>query len=161
MPPFRPLAERYWDKVNKDGPVVRPELGPCWSWNGQIAKNGYGRLNLGAAMGGAIGHAHRVSWEIHNGPVPSDLWVLHRCDNRECSNPEHLFLGTNQDNIADMAAKGRRKGERSCMAKLTESDVHAIRAKIGTSTGGILAKEFGVSPRAIRDVATRRNWRHI
>ncbi len=92
------LEERYWAKVEKtnDG---------CWGWVSGTDAFGYGRL---IAPGGRKNlKAHRVSWELHNGPIPGGMCVLHRCDNPPCSNPDHLFLGTKADNVADMNAKGR------------------------------------------------------
>jgi hypothetical protein len=98
-------AERFWGKIDKNGPVPehRPELGPCWAWTGHKDDNGYGQFYLC----GGFAKAYRFSWELHNGPIPDGLWVLHKCDRPCCCNPAHLFLGTRQDNVDDMVAKGR------------------------------------------------------
>lgn len=94
----RPVSVRYWlHVVTRDGDQ-------CWSWNGATNGHGYGLLNRGD---GVPAKAHRVSWEIHFGPIPEGLGVLHKCDNPECSNPKHLFLGTQKDNARDMSNKGR------------------------------------------------------
>jgi hypothetical protein len=79
---------------NSGGPAA------CWPWTGSCTRHGYGKLS-------ATEVAHRVAWELTNGPIPSGLCVLHRCDNPPCCNPAHLFLGTRSDNVADMVAKGR------------------------------------------------------
>jgi hypothetical protein len=93
------IADRFWAKVEKmpDG---------CWVWQAARSVSGYGLL---APSGGVRGdrRAHRVSWELHNGPIPAGLWVLHSCDNPPCVNPDHLFLGTRSDNMRDCASKGR------------------------------------------------------
>lgn len=114
----------------------------CWLWRGREAgKKGerYGMFTI--ATNTAI-LAHRLSYIIHNGPIPSDLWVLHKCDTPLCVNPDHLFLGTQQDNIADMIAKGRAfrgttKGKKQ--RRVTEQEVLEMRRRYGA----------GESPKAI------------
>ena len=76
----------------------------CWNWTESTAPNGYGRMSYN----GTTDYAHRLSWNAHFGVIPDGLHVLHRCDNPTCVNPEHLFLGTHQDNMDDMMRKGRR-----------------------------------------------------
>ena len=95
----RPLAERFWPKVDVRGPDE------CWPWRATQWR-GYGKIGIGGATGTDV-RAHRVSWEIHNGPIPAGMLVCHRCDAPSCVNPAHLFLGTQRDNMADMLAKGR------------------------------------------------------
>lgn len=163
----RPLGERFWEKVNKNGPVPphRPELGPCWVWTAGIntQRGGYGMFAL---RKGVIRRAHRIAWELaNNRPVPDGLWVLHHCDNPPCCNPAHLFLGTPGENTADMAAKGRGEfpgqGSKHHTAKLTEADVLAIReARQQGVTGSALARQYGVHRTTIYHVCTDR-WRHV
>ncbi len=168
-----PIADRFWSHVNKDGPIPehRPDLGPCWIWLGGV-NNGYGAANYGK---GKPVYAHRLSWELHFGPIPDGLRVLHHCDNRACVNAPngHLFLGTLQDNSDDMIAKGRHamqqhperalKGSQNSNAKLTEKDVLVIRTRY--AAGGItqpaLAVEYGVSAPVITNIINRKSWRHI
>ncbi len=89
---------RFWDKVVKSD--------ECWEWQGAHDPRGYGFI--GAPGGGKNLLAHRVSWELHNGAIPQGRYVLHRCDNPRCVRPDHLFLGTHADNMADRQAKGRQ-----------------------------------------------------
>lgn len=99
---MKPIEERFWDKVNKD-----TESG-CWEWRSSIRGNGYGAFFTHLQPEGRKCHgAHRYSWELVNGAIPEGLWVLHKCDNRICVNPDHLFLGDRTDNMRDCAAKGR------------------------------------------------------
>ena len=96
--------QRFWDKVNKNAP------NGCWNWTATtVTRTGtvyYGRFSLN----GKVVIAHRVAWELENGPIPEKMLVLHKCDNGLCVNPDHLFLGTQRDNMLDMYKKGRGKG---------------------------------------------------
>ena len=105
------LLERWFlSRVNKTN--------ACWLWNGASVEHGYGRLRLF----GKLVYAHRLSWELYRGPIPTNMCVLHRCDTRLCVNPEHLFLGTRIDNNHDRTTKGRNGG-----CKLTKEQVLEIR----------------------------------
>ena len=97
---MKPLADRLWAKDRSGGPDA------CWPFNGARMHNGYGHLGLGRNADGLIA-AHRAAWIATNGAIPDGLNVLHRCDNRPCCNPAHLWLGTQRENLLDMVAKGR------------------------------------------------------
>ncbi len=135
---------------------VNPETG-CWDWTACKVWGGYGRINVA----GKAKLAHRISYELHRGPVRDDLQVCHTCDNRGCINPEHLFVGTNMDNVADKMEKGRQsRGSTHGPAKLTESDVIAIRAAEGFLHRE-LADRFGVDKTTISHIRARRFWAHV
>lgn len=156
--PGRPSPEaRFWKYVTKsDG---------CWVWSGAKNGSGYGTIGIRRGYDRQVPMlTHRFSWELHHGPIPEGLWVLHRCDNPPCCNPAHLFLGTPMDNTRDMYSKGRgrapTKGESHAMAKLSDEDVRSI-LRASESSGVELAARFGVSPTTIGYIRKRRTWRHI
>lgn len=156
---FTALEERFRQNL---GPVT--ERG-CIPWTGYLNPQGYGMISLGG-RGSQRVLAHRLAYERANGPIPDGLFALHRCDTPCCVNPDHIFLGTQTDNMADMDAKGRRKaaaGEHHGHAKLTETAVLAIRERRqreGTYYKD-LAAEHGVSIRAIRAVLAEQTWKHV
>lgn len=132
----------------------------CVEFTGARTEHGYGRLSRGG-RGSGYERAHRVAWELANGPIPAGMWVLHRCDNPPCCNPKHLFLGTATDNVADMMAKGRGSGhipsgEAHPDARLTDGDVAALR-ELAPSIGNYaaLGRTFGISKQHARDLVLR------
>lgn len=153
------LSERFWAKVDKRG------LGECWEWRGATTADGYGWLSLGGRNGPA--GAHRISWNLHKGSIPDNLWVLHRCDNPRCVNPEHLFLGTTQDNTADMVAKGRHRpppypiGEQQWSAKLTAEKVRLIRSMADNYSHRDISSRFSISKTQVARILCGKSWRHV
>lgn len=149
--------DRFWRKVRKGGPAE------CWEWTAsRVASGGYGQFNLD----GKPVRAHRLSWELANGPVPAGLQVCHTCDNPPCVNPRHLFLGTIKENAHDRDRKGRARpgwvpGSKNGCAKLTEAQVVDIRARAFNETYQSLATEFGVSRTLISMIVSRKQWTHI
>ncbi len=146
------LQERFEDKV---------ELIPfstCHFWNACANHRGYGQISIGAKMVSA----HRASYELYVDKIPEGMHVLHKCDNPPCVNPDHLFLGTNYDNVKDRDSKGRQvsaKGEDNPGAKLKECDVIDIRSS--EMTKAQLSRKYNVSHRLIRNVINRTAWRHV
>ena len=126
----RSVKERFWEKIDKDGPTVYEHLGPCWVWTACITKKGYGHFTVKV---GDSDTAHRISWRLAWGEIPEDLSILHRCDNPPCVRPDHLFLGTAKDNMQDAARKKRTAiGERNGMAKSSNAKVKQIRELYAT-----------------------------
>ena len=152
--------EMFWAKVNKHGPVVRKELGPCWLWTGGTDKNGYGNVKAN----GVSQRAHRYAFFLVFGHFPFPCG-LHECDNPPCCNPAHIFEGTVSDNNKDAARKGRSnwpKGTERAWAKLTEEKVCSIRKRVAAGeVQRTLAKEYGVCPAIICEVVSRKRWSHI
>lgn len=133
----------------------RVEIGSeagCWNWRGALNTSGYAWMSF---QGRSIA-ASRVAWLLVNGEIPDGLFVLHKCDNRMCINPEHLFLGTNADNMADMVAKGRSPKGR---AKLTPESVLIIRSS--DLPMDQLADMYGVTKNTVYYVKTKRTWSHL
>lgn len=133
---------------------------PCWIFNVDINAKGYGQMTIDNKKI----RAHRISWMLHNGSIPKGIFICHQCDNRPCVNPDHLFMGTNNDNMKDAAIKGRfpkRVGEINPSAKLTRDDVLFIRSNPHGMTGRALAKRFSMSPSAISCIILRKSWPHI
>ena len=128
----------------------------CWMWTGSVHHNGYGKWKRF--------EAHRYSYELHKGPIPDGLLIMHSCDNPLCVNPDHLMPGTIADNIADCVQKGRNaRGERMGSAKLTDASVAEIRQlyATGSYSARALGPVFGVSKTVILQVANGTLWRHV
>lgn len=149
--------DRFWSYVDKDGPVVRVELGPCWRWKGPIDTGGYGQLT----WDGKMTLATHVSLELA-GIERGELHALHRCDNRPCVQPDHLFLGLHQDNYDDMEAKGRGvvlTGANNGRAKLTEFDAATIR--VSNESSPVLGRRYGVTHRQVLNIKKGISWNHV
>jgi hypothetical protein len=136
--------------------------GECWRWTGPKSWNGYGRL----FWQGKMRRAHRLMWELVNGEIPAGMLVCHRCDNPECTKPEHLFLGTHKDNAQDRNSKGRERkidGERHHARRLSADDVRAIRSSYaaGAVTQDDLAAQYGVIQQQISLIVSRRRWASV
>jgi len=171
-----PPLDRFLSKVDKTD--------SCWLWTAAVSHNGYGFFKLHPIMV----KAHRWSYEHFVGPIPDGMLVLHSCDVPRCVNPDHLFLGTQKQNIADMMQKGRdpdrtlnvkhlqkainvlaenpelrARGERQALAKLTEAQVREIRAlyAAGMGTMEAIGRRFGVGLSATSSIIRRKTWKHV
>jgi len=136
--------------------------GGCWEWAKCRDQNGYGRIQ----HDGRSQVAHRIAWELWVGPIPEGKCILHKCDNPSCINPDHLFVGTQLDNIADMNAKGRHgkfvhESESSPGAKLKWPEVREIRRRC--ANGELIymvANDYGVSKTTVGYIIRRQTWRN-
>jgi hypothetical protein len=164
------VEERFWRYVRKTD--------SCWLWTGALNHKGYGMLSVNNSKAAA----HRLSWEMANGPIPNGLFACHNCpsgDNPRCVNPAHLFLGTQDDNMKDASRKGRiratrcrgdrqwqnlhperrMRGEANGRARLSEEQVRAIRADARKQAD--IAAAFGVSKSLVAQIRRREIWRHV
>ncbi|MHB8273075.1 HNH endonuclease [Bradyrhizobium sp.] len=169
--------------------IPEPNSG-CWLWTAATDEHGYGRFRIGSKIDGTrrTAIAPRVSWSIYKGKIPEATNVLHSCDNPYCVNPDHLFLGTQNDNMKDCSAKGRTSkgdrhsliqkshiptgkdhwrygqpgnnpGEKHWAARLSADDVRAIRADARTCEQ--IAKEYQVSFQQVARIKNRERWAHV
>lgn len=166
------LVDRFWSYVDKNGPIIRPELGPCWVWTAFRHKRGYGKIMID----GKPVSAHRLAWKLETGNEPGDIDILHRCDNPPCVRFAHLFDGTAADNLADMVAKRRQcKGSVFRPAKipgaarpgdhrtvLTARLVIEVCARYRRGESlRVLAEEIGTHKNTIWQAVTGRTWKHV
>lgn len=150
--PRRSLSDRFDERVQRGE--------DCWLWTGAISTDGYGLIR----HDGRSTRAHRVAWLLMRGSIPEGLHVLHRCDVRACVRPEHLFLGTNHDNVLDREAKGRNRfsrnrGEANPGAKLDERAVLAIRSSCEPLR--VIAGRHGVSTSMVSLIRLNKAWQAV
>jgi hypothetical protein len=146
------IEERFWAKVDKSG--------ECWNWLGGKYKPGYGKF----WYQGKMESAHRMAYQLAVGSIDNGMFVCHRCDNPGCVNPDHLFLGTNQDNVNDAIGKDRHsRGTRNGRAKINAKDVLSIREMYATNnwSQSALAKMYGVGQTEISNIVIGKTWQSI
>lgn len=146
--------ERFWNQVDKSG--------DCWVWVGAIISTGhpYGFF----ALNGTRVYAHRFAYEMANGPIPKGMVVCHKCDNPKCVRHDHLFLGTQADNVSDMMQKGRQPLGADCSSsKLTEQMVSDMRREhaTGLHTYVELGKKYSINDNTVRRIVNGKLWKHL
>ena len=163
MPVFDSIViERFWSRVNKNGPVPahRPELGPCWTWIGWLNSDGYGQFKLQNPPRWI--RPNRFVWIVEHGPIEDGLKILHACDNASCVRSSHLFIGTQLDNMKDKKEKNRQaKKESHGMVKLTEVQAIEIRDRLRHKKKGDMLKimkEFSLGRTTVYQVMKGKRW---
>lgn len=151
------LSERFWAKVEKAGED------DCWNWTASCDSSGYGSFTVHELGGRKTWSAHRMAFSLKRGAIPNGLHVLHHCDNRRCTNPKHLFLGTNDDNNRDKMEKGRQaKGEASGRANLSEADVRFLREAVRSGNAvTTLAKQAKLPHCTVYSAVYGETWGHV
>lgn len=155
---MKKTKEKFEEKIKKTS--------KCWEWQACLSVKGYGQFGIYRDGKWKVVAAHRVSYELYVGSIPDGMQVLHHCDNPSCVKPDHLFLGTNDENVADRVAKGRNAvmvGDKNPRAVLNENDVINIRQmlKYNVKSQKKIAEEYNVSCSTISHINTRRLWPHV
>jgi hypothetical protein len=144
--------ERFWSYVDVKG------LFDCWEWKGGFSNSGYGQFKAN----GKVKQSHRFAYESYYGEIPEGLHILHKCHNRKCCNPFHVYAGTNQDNINDKVGAGRQsRGETSGRSNLTSMQIIEIRENKLNLSRVELGKIYQVNPATISKIALHKSWKHI
>ena len=151
-----PLADTAKERLNSKR-TIDLERG-CWIWTGRTNSEGYGRMRFK----GKLMLTHRLAYQDFVGPIPEGKYVLHRCDTRPCFNPDHLFIGTQVDNMQDRKRKGRYRpfrGVEQSQAKLTDEQVRMIR--IDPRSYREIGRSYGIDFSRVGRVKNRQNWKHV
>ena len=177
MARLRTTPDDFWLRVDKNGPTQKHMPTPCWLWTGCLGTTGYGMVSFARESWSA----HRLAWTLTNGQIPKGLCVLHHCDERQCVNPEHLYVGTKKNNSDDMFSRGRGnrafgdrngsrkhrdrrpRGEENGLSTLTEDQVREIRRRysLGGVTMSQLGAEYGLWKGSICRIIRRKTWDHV
>ena len=145
---------RFWAKVRR---IADDE---CWEWIGDVTNEGYGKFKVKKQSHSS----HRMAWLICRGQIASEMCVLHKCDNRLCVNPSHLFLGTNRQNTQDMMSKGRSRwaAKGTSPVKLTEEQVRELRSDRGRGMSmSQIAAKYGISGKHARRIVNFQQWKSV
>lgn len=151
----KPIKDRLIENSSID-----QETG-CWNWNGSLINKGYGQISIK----GKNCQPHRISWKVFVGEIPKGMQINHKCHNSKCINPEHLYTGTQQENIRDMDLSNRRSisfGSKCNQSRLNDGLIKIIRDSLSKGSRACdLANEFGVGRTCIANIKHKRTWKHV
>lgn len=155
----RSLEDRFWEKVDKNGPIMLGMTTPCWMWVGGKDKDGYGHI----WNEGSLHRAPRVAFMLQVGPIPHEEQTLHRCDNRPCVRGDHLFTGTHWNNMHDKVVKQRQaRGETSGRTQFTEVFVLQLREEHKNgSTQKALCEKYNLLSGTVHRLLKGTRWKHL
>lgn len=160
----REVEERFWEKVDKNGPVQDHMEDPCWVWT--AGRSGYGYGSFWDSDLGRSRKANRVVFELRHGEIPDGKWVLHKCDHPPCVRPDHLYLGDAQQNVDDRQKRSdwhTAKGEDHYRAVISEDQARQIKRQLETTEKPqtAIAEEFEVSKSLVNKIALGQTWSHV
>lgn len=153
------ISKEWADRFNAKWKLNK--VNGCWEWAGSLTTQGYGQIKIPKTRRQMP--AHRLSYLLHRGMIPPDRYALHKCDNRKCVNPDHLFIGTKLDNARDMVSKNRHCfGERQGGHKLSEADARKILELIDAGMKQIrIAEMMGIGPMQVSRIKHGTRWSHL
>lgn len=161
-PASKPATQRFWEKVDQNGPVMSHMDTNCWVWTASTASGGYGQMGVGSSIDGTkrIEASHRLSYQWHVGDIPKGRHVLHDCDNRLCVRPDHLYLGTPLENARDREQRHRVGG------RIPDALVVELRAKYGSRgvngwTVKAIAEKYGLPMATVWRIVAGVSYRHV
>lgn len=151
---FKSFEDRFWEKVSVGSDDE------CWNWKAGLTRGGYGQFSNKVMSN----RAHRIAWHLSCGPIPTELFVLHKCDNPKCVNPNHLYLGSHGDNMNDRSVRNRcnQKGERNAGAKLNDNivrDIFALREE--GHTHKYISDKTNIRRTHVTKILNKQIWSHV
>lgn len=153
--------EEKLERLKKNYNSLVIKKGGCWDWKGKFEKSGYAKMSCRFELGAR--HAHKASYLIHIGQIPEGMQINHLCNNRECSNPTHIYAGTQQENMRDkIESNHQAKGSKNGNSKLDETKVMKIKTLLNSGKDiKFISDIFNVTPTQIYNIKKNKQWKHV